>query len=80
LVRIKNGPSTGSQSVSEFKNLSNNIHGFWTLDRSKISNDTSDYFKLLTYDGKYLTKMNDKFVLINNKNKARNQGLHNPDF
>jgi hypothetical protein len=72
LVRIKNGPSTGSQSVSEFKNLSNNIHGFWTLDRSKISNDTSDYFKLLTYDGKYLTKINDKFVLINNKNKPIN--------
>ena len=71
LLKIKNGPLTGFQSYSEFKNLSTDIHGFFTIDRSRISPDNYDYFKMLSFDGKYLTKVDDKFALINNKNKNR---------
>ena len=70
LIRIKNGPISGLHSISEFKNLSNDIHGYYNLDRSKITNDPNDYFKLLTYDGKYLTKTDKNFTL-KDKNKLR---------
>jgi hypothetical protein len=70
LIKIKNGPITGLHSISEFKNLSNDIHGYYNIDRSKITNDSNDYFKLLTYDGKYLTRANNKFA-IHDKNKLR---------
>lgn len=71
LVKIKNGPLTGFQSYSEFKNLSTDIHGFYTIDKNRISSNNSDYFKLLSFDGKYLTKVEDNFALVNNKNKNR---------
>lgn len=71
LLKINYGPYDGLNTLNtlnEFKNLSNIIHGFWTIDKERISEDTYDYFKLLSYDGKYLTNINDKFSLVNSKN------------
>ncbi len=62
LNKINIGPSTGIRNNQEFKTLSNNIHGYWEIDKNKIVNDPNDYFKLLTYDGKYLTKVNDSIA------------------
>ncbi len=70
LIRIKNGPFMGLNSSTEFKYLSNNRYGTWIIDKSKIS-----------YENKYLNKVNDKikyiknnkysndFIIKNNKNK-----------
>jgi hypothetical protein len=81
LIKLKNGPSMGLKSSTEFKILSNNRYGLWMIDKSKISSNKNDYFKLLTFDNKFLNKVNDKyryiknnkysndFVIKNNKNK-----------
>lgn len=69
LVKIKYGPSYYPKSISEFKNLSNDMHGYWTIDRSRISEDKNDYFKLINYDGNYLTRVNDKFALSTTQNE-----------
>jgi hypothetical protein len=68
LLKINHGPLNGLNTFNEYKNLSNDIHGYWTIDKERISQDTNDYFKLLTFDGKYLTRLNDKFTLYNSKN------------
>ena len=68
LLKINYGPYEGLNTFNEFKNLSNNIYGYWTIDREKISQDTNDYFKLISYDGKYLTNINDNLSVVNSKN------------
>jgi hypothetical protein len=68
LLKINHGPLNGLNTFNEYKNLSNDMHGYWTIDKERISQDTNDYFKLLTFDGKYLTRLNDKFSLVNSKN------------
>lgn len=68
LLKINHGPLNGLNTFNEYNNLSNDIHGYWTIDKERISQDTNDYFKLLSYDGKYLTKINDKFSLYKSKN------------
>lgn len=65
LIKIKHGPFYSFKSISEFKNLSNDMHGYWTIDRNIISEDKDDYFKLINYDGNYLTRVNDQFALSN---------------
>ena len=73
LLKINYGPQEGVNTYNEFKNLSNNMHGYWTIDRERITQETNDYFKLISYDGKYLTNINDNFSLVNSKNTKDDQ-------
>jgi len=66
LIQIRD-ISTYSNSIkkyNEYNSLSNDIHGYWTIDRERMSTSVIENFLFLQSNDKYLTKDNNNKLIL----------------